>query len=252
MTQDLLEILKDISNNIKLSIEDIKYDSKNFQHILVVSLYGTIIEGVDSCITLYENSQYISIPVISRNILEAFVDLKNITMKTDYQNYMLLSYHEQRKKLFKNIIHDIINKSKKSKLDFKELKSQYCDAIIESEFLESKGFKSISIYNKFKMANLEEIYRSLYSILCQETHNNLSVLENRHIEKSKSSFKIVIFKKYTDIEKITLLHYIQSILTLSFREIQKFFKLKDTEYTREVADLFFKYEEQEIKLAKTS
>ena len=63
--------------------------------------------------------------------------------------------------------------------------------------LENEGYSAIKIEQKFKKAGMEKEYRSIYNMLCSDSHNNLRSLIDRHVEREETDFSIVFYKAYT-------------------------------------------------------
>ena len=245
-----LETAKKIFEEIKNSLPDIDININDIDNIVISSLYGTIIENASSCFILFEKNHFTSIPILLRNMLEAYVDLKNIKLDNNYSYSMNLSFLIQKKKLLTNIIKNS-NKTDHHSKKIIEFKNALSATEKHIESLIKDGHKIYKIDKRFDKAKILDLYETLYNILCQESHNNISMLEKRHVIKTGEEIdKVVYFRNISIDEKYQLIHFITWLLMLSFREIQEYFNLKETIHTINVAELADKFSEIEMKYFK--
>ena len=246
-----LETAKKIFEEIKNCLPDIDININDIDHIVISSLHGTIIENASSCFILFKKNHFTGIPILLRNMLEAYVDLKNIKLDNNYSNSMNLSFLIQKKKLLVNIIKSSNKKYPHSKKII-EFKNALSDTEKYIKALKNDGHKTYKIFQRFNKAQLSDLY-DWYNILCQESHNNISMLEKRHvIKKGNEIDKVVYFRKISIDEKYQLIHFITWLLLYSFREIQEYFDLKETINTNNVVELADKFSEQEMKYFKNA
>jgi len=231
--------LLEIHDQIKQSKEEIRYNSSNPQHILIMAYYCTIIASTDSCIFLYKSGKFLCIPVIARNMLEALVDLIDITKNPNYPKNLLASHYCHIKKIL-----NPENRNGNNVLASPEFGQKYEEALKELERLKKAKITPLKEENKFLKADIPEVY-TLYRHLCQYSHNNIIALEERHIDKVNN--RIICFKNYSDEEKQVFLYYIYSILRVAFKQIQQYFDLKNSKFTKKVAELSFCYDQMLTK-----
>ena len=65
----------------------------------------------------------------------------------------------------------------------------------EIESLTGMGYKSLGALDRFSRAGLAHEYQSMYWLLCLHSHNNVSALEDRHLEKEGDDYNVVLFKE---------------------------------------------------------
>jgi hypothetical protein len=85
---------------------------------------------------------------------------------------------------FKDTIDKMKNRRENIKFRRSELKK------VKSEISDFDG-NYRQIKTRFKYAGLEEVYTSVYSILCQDTHNDLLSIENRHFHSDNGKLTIL-------------------------------------------------------------
>ena len=160
---------------IEKEIPNINYDITNMHQKLMIALFLTIIEIAKSINILLKNLAHISIPMLIRNMLEAYVDLNNLIKDQDYKFVMYSSYLKEQKRFLEN------NKIYPEML--KDVKDLLKNINITND--------EIKFISRFKEAGLQKIYISLYNKLCRETHNNINCLVERYFvfEEGKVTLK---------------------------------------------------------------
>ncbi len=197
---DNLKLIKEIT-------KELTFSKDNMQHLFSISLFCTIYENSTACLVLINNKIYSAIPVMLRNILEAHIDLIILSKKEDYYYDMAASYLKERNKILKlscqpNYSNEYLE-CLKSKDDIQE---KYVNSKKDYEDLIEKGYKALSLKDKFKKADSMDLYLSIYNLLCQDSHNNISSLSNRHF--NKQTMEIEIFQNF---DKSVLDPYIDSL-----------------------------------------
>ena len=64
--------------------------------------------------------------------------------------------------------------------------------------LESKGYKPLTIKERFERANMVEVYRSLYNFVSSDCHSNIRALVERHVDLGDDDFTPVLYKNPPD------------------------------------------------------
>ena len=64
----------------------------------------------------------------------------------------------------------------------------------EIEELRDKCFRQLNVFERFKKAEMENEYRSLYNFLSCEAHSNIRALINRHVDIKGNDFEVVFYK----------------------------------------------------------
>jgi len=127
-------------------------------------------------------NDHAGIPVILRTQLEAFVDFANLIEDKDFIKTIAAIFFNQQKRLYKNL---------KNHLDLSEVPSVTNDGTEKV----AAGYKTQKIWEQFKNIKLEKTYITAYFILCGYSHNNLAMLEHRHLEKTGKDHTVVFFKE---------------------------------------------------------
>lgn len=194
--EEVLAFLKKAHDEFQPFSEQLRFDKKRPLHRNVIALYGSILELTGSCILLVDKRLITGVPVLLRAVLEAYVDLYNLIENPEYGYSLEVSYLKEWLK--------ILHEAKAGKNEYLQalteepsLDKTIAEWQIEKQKLESKGYRSLKIEQKFQRAKMEKVYRSIYNSLCCDSHNNLRALISRHIEREQADFSIVFYKAYT-------------------------------------------------------
>jgi len=191
----LFHFLKKIHNDFQSLTEVLQFDKWHALHRAIITLYGSIFELTGSCITLIDKEQIIGVPILLRSILEGYIDLLNLVHDANYGYHLEASLLKEWLKLldeakvgnneFLTYLATIPNQT------IDQLKCKYKE-------LKKKGYKPLAIEEKFKRAAMYKEYRSIFNMLCCDSHNNLRSLFTRHItQEYPDDFSIVIYKAST-------------------------------------------------------
>ncbi|HDZ07738.1 DUF5677 domain-containing protein [Pseudohongiella sp.] len=177
--------------------QHIRFDKKHAWHRSMILLYCTIIEYADSIYVLVTQQNSVSLPIVTRSILEAFVDLMNLCDDPSYGNHLQADDIKEWLRVAKEA-QTTSNPYLKEMVDADGFDVQVIQWEDEFKALGHEGFRPLNQITKFEKAGLANEYRSVYNFLCVHTHNNLRALHERHIEISddKRDFNIVIFHDF--------------------------------------------------------
>ncbi|MGL4989642.1 MAG: DUF5677 domain-containing protein [Sarcina sp.] len=218
----------------KIQSNEIKYSSDDIKGVMALGYFSKIIESGEAIIILLEkNNLQSAIMPILRNMLEAIIDLDNIANIEGYTDY--LQYLNVTNKLFLGKKEYFKILSCKSNFDYtetklklenleyklkKHLKEQY-----GNKYFNKKNVVETSIKFKFKISESMDTYDTLYWILCNDTHNNMSSIEEHYIEKVDENLIVKPFNEMSKDNKKNISETVESILKDSFDRIEKILKL---------------------------
>jgi Family of unknown function (DUF5677) len=178
----IIKLLDELVQAFLAETSKITFDRYNVQHVYLMCLYGRIFELGVSAFKLMKANDHAGVPVILRSQLEAFVDFANLIEDKDFIKTMAATFIDQKKRLYENL---------KKHLDPSEVPSVTNDGTEKV----AKGYKPQNIWKRFENIRLQKTYITAYFILCGYGHNNLAMLEHRHLEKSEKEHKVVFFKE---------------------------------------------------------
>ncbi len=206
--------LTKLMKNAEYFLHSIVFDNTKERNLYSVALLVTILELSESCIVLMSNSILSAVPAVFRSLLEAYVDLINMINVDYYYKIMEATYLKERTRT----LGEAIKKGKSnpylevlsSKEDIVDI---YQSSLEKLTCLKNDGYLPIKIRKKFELAKADDLYVSVYSILSDESHNNLSVLGPRHVSiTSNGMYKITLHKNYSFSTIAQYLHTIPGII----------------------------------------
>ncbi|MFN7096295.1 MAG: DUF5677 domain-containing protein [Gammaproteobacteria bacterium] len=190
-SEKLLHFLEELHDDFQPLTKKLKFDTKREPHLAIMTLYGTVLELIGSCIFLLRNKKYIGISILLRSILEAYVDLINLMEDENYFHYLHASFLQETLK-FINSAKKENNPQIEALLANWEGELEKREGILTS--LSTRGFKPLKNCDKFEKAGLEKLYITIYNHLCCESHNNLISLTKRHVKQNENKTEIIFYK----------------------------------------------------------
>jgi len=180
---------------------EFNFDAEHPLHLHSVALYGSVLELSSSMKPLYLSEHYSAIPIIQRSLLEAHVDLENLSKDPKYGYSLEISFLEESLKFLneaqkdQNIYMGIIAQEPDLHARIGQFKS-------EIEKLKKKGHRKLNNFEKFQKAHFIDEYRTIYNMLCCASHNNYRALRDRHMNFGEGKVKVEYFKMpdYEELE----------------------------------------------------
>jgi hypothetical protein len=218
----VLAFLKKAHDAFQPLSEKICFDKKHALHNHVIALYGSILELTGSCILLVDQKLISGVPILVRAIVEGYVDLFNLVRDAEYGYRLRISYLKEWLKILEEAkagknkyLQDIYKQASLDKtiMDWKS----------EKDRLQANGYKALTIKDKFKIADMEDEYCSLYNSLCSDSHNNLRALFCSHIEIKQNDFSVVFYKDYTIEDSAIYVGTMAELLMRSTQLVHSFF-----------------------------
>jgi hypothetical protein len=175
----------------------LSFDRNDSQQLCAVSLHGTLLELSHGAVELLKIRHATCTPILLRTMLEAYVDLSNLVNDPDYVKRMGAAWYKQQLRLAKAALEcrgDNDNPYLTDLAGNEDLEKAI--GKIESELtrLRCEGQGKLTIKERFTQAGEQHRYVSVYAHLCTASHNNLNVLEDRHIEGTANGHQVVYFR----------------------------------------------------------
>ncbi len=160
--------------------QQLPHEIKRPQHLYMIALYLSLIDFSDAILRNCKSRSNISIPVIFRSFLEAYIDFKNLHNDANYLQNIEASDTKEQLRLLKfsreennPFLADIAN-------------IRDIDDLISHEENKLKNFRArgihvLNTYQRFEKAEMTDEYRSIYHNICAHSHNNITALISRHI-----------------------------------------------------------------------
>jgi hypothetical protein len=178
------------------NFEHLKFDKAHPWHRTLITLYCSIVEYSDTILNLYKQKKSIGLPLITRGLVEAYVDLKNLSENKGYGYNLEVSYLTEWLRVAKDA-GTLENPFLKALGEAKEFGVQVTEWESELVNMKENGGTKLSQFHKFEMAGMTHEYRSIYNFLCAHSHNNKRSLFERFMvsNEDQTDFKLEMFRE---------------------------------------------------------
>lgn len=204
------ESLSKLKSEYKIALKNIgKFNISNaeIEHSIALQYYSRILELTKGIIINLENDKLksVTMPLI-RCMLEAFVELINISNINGYRYYIIYKTLDNKirlseKKFFKkSLCKEEKDYLKKRNECINILKEKY----FSTYFIRTKKYGEIRLLSgkqfEFGLAKHKEIYDTMYWVLCSDTHNDISSLSLEY-KNNENFYNIKCFNRM-EVEEI--------------------------------------------------
>ena len=171
---DLLEVIHETC--IDKAPTHLTYDSENMQAPYMFSMYSIVVELAGDSYQAVKSRKELASHVLTRALLEAVVDLRNVINDSNYVNIRFQNALAKGKNPLKYLLDnpDLIDTAKHSVEDIREL-------LGKGEKLSDLEADKPNIKKRFKDADMENYYYTRYAFLCIYSHHDASAIINRPI-----------------------------------------------------------------------
>jgi hypothetical protein len=207
--KELIAHLGEIHHAIINRTADLRFDRSQPQHLYCVSLHGTVLETAAACLTLLKANKCAAVPALLRRRLEAYIDSVNLSRCSEYIFTMQAAFLKEQSRILKAAGESGgRNPYLEALLAEDGLEEHIQKVTSELQGLQERRLGPLTIKERFEKAGLTEMYQSVYALLCMHSHNNLNILERRHLEISNDDCRVAYFKRW---DKDSVLPYIDTI-----------------------------------------
>jgi hypothetical protein len=176
------------------ALPTVKFDKHHPQHLAAICLYGTIFQSVSDSYRLMEEPATVAVPGIIRGLLESYADLCAVILDRDYPKKMLATFNEEQRKHLEDMLKSPRNPFHADVAAQINPAAKLKDILSELDNFRSQKIFPLSVYERFQIAGLGDLYRTVYWQLCLHAHNNIVALEQRHVRRtSGDDFEIDVF-----------------------------------------------------------
>lgn len=218
----MVQFLKELHDTALDYATNLHFDKKHILHVVLVSLYASLIELTGCMLTLLENRGKIGIPTLFRTFLETYVEFHNLVRDPAYGYY-----------IDANDLKESIKRLKAAKRGnpyladiaaMPDLPNLIDSMEHQLRDLKSEGYKPLPIYERFQRADMIEEYESLYSLLSTHSHSNKEALIDRHVELGDDDFTVVLYKNLADERFLLHLDSTAALLVSATIAIHEYFQ----------------------------
>lgn len=244
-----LTLIEDLSKEVSKSF---KINRTDKEQICSMAIYATIIENSTACAYLMNRATLSSMPILIRANFEALIDLKNSIDNDKYHKKLHSTFLKQKRNFLKSKIQRG-NKEVGSKSDeFKENEKKYIQIKEEVKRYKQNGYEPLKVIEKFNLIDSLEDYETTYAGFSLETHNDLSVLEKKHIVHDDEGIpNVVIFKERNALDKELFLSSSIGTLRLATEEMSAFLGIHDKKEIMKLLSRFKKLESDVKDIVKS-
>jgi hypothetical protein len=230
--KDIADFLQNTLHHVLRFTAPIKTFTRSPQFVYAISLYASIIEYSHGCLTLLRGKDLTCLPPLIRSMLEAYVDLINVTRDAEYAHVMQATYLKDLLDMYKAAKREPDNPYIISIAQLEDLNERISST--QKEFDEAKGKAQkfgkdfLKISARFKLAGLQLIYPVIYKMLCQDAHNNPNSLMSRHLEANDEGINVTFFREKDVTEVAAVLDTMFAVLIESIAMIRNFFNVNES------------------------
>lgn len=181
----------------------------NLQEKYIITLAVRVTELCLDAVVLLNNHRTSSVPIVLRSALETFADLHCCIKDKSHPETMTKAQYQRLYELQKHIESD------------------------KAEEYKKLG-KKLSVWDRFKKADLVELYNGYYSMLSMYAHGNVGAL----IENNSKDSQALLGSAYDDERLLQFFDQAISLVALSIRDSLEFFGVDKItlEYPQKILD----------------
>lgn len=194
------------------------------QQVLAVSLYLRILELSEAISAMLASPAAIGIPILTRTVYEAFTDLKLLCDDKSYVKNMIAQHLDGKRKILEHAEKNPAGEYHAAIAAASTFRAVVDDTKTRLKTLKEQGVNPISEFEKAQKIGMSDQYRSIYWLLSQHTHSEISILDERHLRQNGERKHLVCFEDFglRDVGGELLL--VIDILEGSPRNLNKIFK----------------------------
>jgi hypothetical protein len=148
------------------------------------ALYLTMLDLARSIIVCATNRCSIAVPTLGRQLLDAFVDLKNTCASDTYVRHLNVKDMLGWKAALEQASTGR-NAYFKSFYDASQLSTWRREHAEQAAQATREGIRELGIEDRFKRAGMTDVYHSVWKLLSAHVHNGISALSGRHFDVSE-------------------------------------------------------------------
>lgn len=218
----LIPLLQVVAHDSVSDATQFKFDKQNPRQLTVTCVYSSIIELSHGQLALIEKDQTTAIPVILRSIFEAYADLCGLLEDPEYHKNMYSSFINEKLRFLRNAKASQSNPFLLGVAQGLDIAAEISSIEMEMAALKKDGHPPLKNHERFNSGKLEHEYQSIYWLLCMESHNNMSALDDRHIEKDGKDYHVALFREPDHNDLIRNIDALTAVLIDSGARIHEF------------------------------
>lgn len=209
-------------------LQTIKFDRFDDRQRILILLYSTLLEIAHSACILLRNNHGHQANILIRTLLETTISLVNVAKHDKYHYTIMLEEEIYWQKLIDqaekgNPFLESVKNAHHEDPQIDSTRSRRNKHFAKEAELRSAGAKELKIYEKFRLADEESLYRSAYSMMSGYSHSSLRSLQARHMKSVGDDIVFVAFTEHgpDDFELVLDAAFNQTLL--ASRLVHNFF-----------------------------
>ncbi|HEX7182916.1 MAG TPA: DUF5677 domain-containing protein [Thermoanaerobaculia bacterium] len=195
LLEEILPRLRNVLDQIHGLVKGLHFDPRNQQHLLAGALLGRILEEAEGIYVMLERQDSACGFILLRSLLEAHVDLINISSDPTYIEFMNAAFLDQQRFLLEAALEKGSKSPFLANLPGNTEAAEQLDWVRSTlKQLEERQIKPLSVRKRFKRADQLDYYEGPYAHLCWHSH----VLESRHLRLTDAGVVIRAFAPIDD------------------------------------------------------
>lgn len=185
----------------------------------IVVMYGNIVELSGAYLQLAETAHWVGTKTIARACLEASVHLQNLLQDDQYINTLeaisqlgIVRRFRDADDANNDFLRDIRAIPNRA-----ELRRA---AEVRLEVLQNEGHRPRNIFEAFELANVGNVYRSVYGVLSNEAHSGIDGLYARHVGPGHE-LQFAIYRDVDLADRYPEIDLVASILVVAHDSIHQ-------------------------------
>jgi Family of unknown function (DUF5677) len=201
----LVALLRAVAADSVKDVALFRIDKSHPQELVAVCIYATILELSQGELALLDQGPSTALPLVLRSLLEAYADLRAVLEDPGYHNKMYASFVSERRRLLHNVEKPRGNPFLLESEERLDVAAEILRLKAELQgHLDDDGDGPHPNEPRFASGKLGNHYLSIHSWLCLRSHNSMTALDDRYIEKVGDDYHVVLFREATpgDIARI--------------------------------------------------
>lgn len=224
----LLPLTQNVAADAVHDADLLRFDKTEPHQLYTVCVYGTILEIAYGCLALLKEKQITALPILLRSLLEAYADFRANVEDPGYYKNLYAAFLKEKLRLVKNAERGRQNPYLAGLVQVLDIDTEKSNLESEMEKYKKENRGPLENRERFEKGKLEYEFQSMYWLLCLHGHNNLSALEDRHIQKQDGDYNVTLFKE-EDPED--LVRYLDTLIATLIDSTGRIHKLLGTTTT---------------------
>jgi hypothetical protein len=187
---------------------------------------------------LLDSRQTTALPILLRSFLEAYADFRAIVEDSGYFKNMNASFLREKMRLLKSADQNQQNPYLAELVQAQNISKEQADLDAAMAMYRKDDRGPLDNWQRFERGKLQYEYQSIYWLLCLHGHNNLSALEDRHIEKQGEDYNVVLFREEDPEDYLRYVDTLISILIDSTEVIHRLLGATTAPYYQQYRESF--------------